>query len=443
MSLLVVGVSHRTAPLSVLEGVVVSGDTVEKLLQDVAASPVVAEAMVVSTCNRVEIYVESQRFHPALDAVTEQLMRHTNAADEDLKTHLFVHYEDRAVQHLFSLAAGLDSMVVGESQILGQVRAALRQGQELGTVGRSLNDVVQNALRVGKRAHAETGIDTAAPSLVSVALELAGQSLSGLEGRPVLIVGAGAMASLAAASLARLGARVTVANRTRERADVLAQSVGGVAVDLADVPDALTQCDLALTCTGALGHVIDADMVAAAQDARGGRPLVLVDLALPRDIDPAVLGIPEVSLVDLEELGDLLADGTYQHDVDGVRRIVGDEVEAYLDSRHADRVTPTVVALRSRAAQIVGGEVERFDSRHLDLDAQVRADVAQLVNRVVDKLLHAPTVRVRELASGPDGDSYADALHQLFDLDPRAVEAVALADVELDDERGADAGGAS
>jgi glutamyl-tRNA reductase len=425
MSLLVVGVSHRTAPLPVLERLTVSGDALDKLLQDVAASSAVGEAMVVSTCNRLEVYVEAPRFHPAVDAVTEQLLRHTDAADADLKAHLFVHFEDRAVHHLFALAAGLDSMVVGEAQILGQVRSALRRAQEQGTAGRTMNDAVQTALRVGKRAHTETGIDAAGASLVAVGLGLAERSLQGLDGRRALVVGAGAMASLAATSLARTGAHVTVANRTRERAERLAASVGGQAVGLGDVRSALSECDLAVACTGALGHVVTAADVAAAQQVRGDRPLVLLDLALPRDIDPAVLGVPDVTLVDLEDLGELLSDAQYQHDVEGVRRIVADEVEGYLDARHADRVTPVVVALRARASDIVAGELRRFEGRNGTLEPAARSDVEQLVSRVVDKLLHAPTVRVRELAAGPDGDTYAEALHQLFDLDPRAVEAVA------------------
>jgi glutamyl-tRNA reductase len=430
MSLRVVGVSHRTAPLAVLERVAVTPDEVAKMLDDLGASGVVGEALVVSTCNRLEVYVDAARFHPAVDAVTEQLTRHTHAAADDLRTHLYVHYEDRAVQHLFAVTAGLDSMVVGEAQILGQVRSALRLGQEHGTVGRTLNDAVQTALRVGKRAHTETGIDAAGASLVDVGLQLAERSLQGVSGRRVLVVGAGVMASLAATSLARHGAEVVVANRTLERAERLAATISGQAVGLAEVGVTLSGCDLAVACTGALGHVIHAADVAAAQQVRGERPLVLLDLALPRDIDPAALGTPDVTLVDLEDLGDLLADSGYQLDIESVRRIVTGEVEAFLDARHADRVTPTVVALRSRASDIVAAEMQRFDGRRADLDPLVRAEVEQLVRRTVDKLLHAPTVRVRELAALPDGDSYAEALHQLFDLDPRAVESVAMPEPE-------------
>jgi glutamyl-tRNA reductase len=428
MSLLVVGVSHRTAPVPVLERVALTGDSVDKLLLDVAESPAVAEALVVSTCNRVEVYVEASKFHPAVDAVTDQLLRHTGVAADQLKAHLYVHYEDRAVAHLFAVTAGLDSMVVGEAQILGQVRSALGTAQQRGTAGRVLNDLVQNALRVGKRAHTETGIDSAGASLVGVALQLADHSLQGLAGRRGLVVGAGAMASLAATSLHRAGVEVTVANRTPDRAQRLADALGGSTVQLDGLAGALQTVDLAVACTGSLGHVLTEAQVESAQQARHFEPLVLLDLALPRDIDPGVLGIHGVTLIDLEDLGDLLRDASYEHDVEGVRRIVAHEVEGYLDARHSDRVTPTVVALRSRASQIVEAELARFDTRQVELDGSARTDVEQLVNRVVDKLLHAPTVRVRELAGEPDGDAYADALHRLFDLDPRVVEAVVTPD---------------
>jgi glutamyl-tRNA reductase len=413
-----------------LERLALPADGVDKLVRDVRDAAAVGEAMVLSTCNRIELYVEAEQFHPAVDAVTERLSRHTGVAHQELVPHLYVHYEDRAVQHAFGVAAGLDSMVVGESQILGQVRGAFRSAQIAGTVGRSLNELVQNALRVGKRAHAETGIDAAGASLVAVGLQLAARSLEGLAGRSAVVVGAGSMASLAAQSLARLDASVTVVNRTPERAARLAEQVGGRAAPFTELADEIARADLVVACTGSLGHVVPAEAVRTAQHERPARPLVMLDLALPRDIDPEVLGVPGVTLVDLEDLGDVLRDGTYEQDVDGVRRIVADEVEAFLDARHTDRVAPTVVALRGRASDIVDAELEWFDARRGDLDARTRADVAQLLQRVVDKLLHAPTVRVKELAAGPDGDSYATALHRLFDLDIRTVEALRAPDTE-------------
>lgn len=430
MSVIVLGVSHRTAPVPLLERLTLSPDDVETLLRDLTAAGAVGESMVLATCNRIEVYVEAERFHPAVDAVTERLARHTGVDHQELGPHLYVHYEDRAVQHAFEVAAGLDSMVVGEAQILGQVRSALRAAQGAGTLGRALNDLVQSALRVGKRAHAETGIDAAGASLVSVGLELADHSLAGLSGRSGVVVGAGSMAALAAQSMHRRGMSVTVVNRTPDHAARLAAAVEGRAASLAGLAAAAAGADLLVSCTGALGHVVPLEAVREAQERREGRPLVLLDLALPRDVDPEVLGVPGVTLVDLDDLGDVLRDGAYEHDVEGVRRIVAGEVESFLDARHTDRVAPTVVALRSHASDIVESELGRFDGRRGDLDERTRRDVEQLVRRVVDKLLHAPTVRVKELAAEPDGDAYAEALHRLFDLDLRSVGTVRTPDAE-------------
>lgn len=436
MSLIALGVSHRTAPVPMLERLVMPADGQAKLLHELTDSASIDEAMVVATCNRVEVYVEADKFHPAVEASTEALARATGVGADELIPHLYVHYEDRAVQHLFSVASGLDSMVVGESQILGQVRQSLRIAQDEGTLGRELNDLVQTGLRVGKRAHTETGIDRAGASLVSVGLELAARSMDGLDGKQIVVVGAGSMAALAASSAARLGMDVTVTNRTHERAVQLAATVGGRAVPVTDLAGAITKADLVVSCTGALGQVIGADVVAAARAVRGNQPAVLLDLAMPRDIDPEVLGIPGITLIDLEDLGDLLAEGSYEHDVEGVRRIVGSEVQNYLGARISERVAPTVVALRAMASEVVASELEWFTARRPDLSEADRADVEHLLRRVVDKLMHAPTVRVKELASEPDGEAYAEALHRLFDLDLRTVEALRMPGTTPDREEG-------
>jgi glutamyl-tRNA reductase len=430
MSLIAIGVSHRTAPVPMLERLALASDTQTKLLHELTSNPAVDQAMVVATCNRVEIYLEADMFHPAVEATTEGLSLATGVAADELVPHLYVHFEDRAVQHLFSMVSGLDSMVVGEAQILGQVRQSLRTAQDEGTLGRDLNDLVQTALRVGKRAHSETGIDQAGASLVAVGLDLALRSLDGLSGRSALIVGAGSMAALAAASVAKQGMDVVVTNRTPERAEQLAAGVGGTSLPLEELTAGIAAADLVVSCTGAIGHVVPAAVVAEARAAAGHRPVVLLDLALPRDIDPEVLGVHGVTLIDLEDLGALLADGQYEQDVEGVRRIVGAEVENYLAARVSERVAPTVVALREMASDVVAAELEWFTSKRPDLSESDRADVEHLLKRVVDKLMHAPTVRVKELAAEPDGESYAEALSRLFDLDPRTVEALRRPDSE-------------
>jgi glutamyl-tRNA reductase len=430
VSVLVVGLSHRSAPVDLLERVALSSDAVTKLLDDVLASDHATEAMVLSTCNRVEVYAEVDKFHGGLAQASELLARRAGVDLDELTPHLYVHYEDRAVSHLFSVACGLDSMVVGESQVLGQVRLGLRTAQDAGSAGRQLGALAQQALRVGKRARTETGIDRAGRSLVTAGLEVAGRVLGPLDGAEVLVVGAGAMSALSATVVAQGGAgRVVVANRTLERAERVAASVGGEALPLAELPAALAGADLVVSCTGAVGHLLSAELLAAAVGERPDRPLVVLDLALPRDVDPAAHQIPGVTVVDLESLAPVLATSEHTADIEATREIVVEEVAAFLGWQRAASVAPTVVALRDMADAVVQAELVRLGGRLPDLDPRARAEIEQTVGRVVDKLLHAPTVRVKQLAEEPGGQSYADALNKLFGLDPAAVEAVTRADV--------------
>ncbi|MFE7128688.1 glutamyl-tRNA reductase [Streptomyces sp. NPDC057617] len=440
MSLLVVGLSHRSAPVSVLERASLPTDTQIKLLQDALAAEPATEAAVLATCNRIELYADVDKFHAGVAELTTLLAQHSGAGLDELTPYLYVHYEDRAVHHLFSVACGLDSMVVGEGQILGQIKDALALGQELHTAGRLLNDLFQQALRVGKRAHSETGIDRAGQSLVTFGLEQLA------EGRPVedwaggkraLVIGAGSMSSLAAATLARAGvAEIVIANRTAARADRLVQILnqpGGTgvrarAVTMAAVGAELTHADIVVSCTGSTGLVLTAEVVGTALRDRTA-PQALLDLAMPRDIDSGVHRLGGARLMDIESLAEASADAPMAADVDQVRTIVSDEVAAFGAAQRAAHITPTVVALRAMAADVVSSEVARLEGRLPDLDDRQRAEVTRTVRRVVDKLLHAPTVRVKQLASEPGGAGYADALRELFDLDPQTVAAVSRADL--------------
>jgi glutamyl-tRNA reductase len=449
VSVLVVGLSHKSAPVVILERAAVSGDTLTKLLRDVALADSVAETFVVSTCNRVEVYADVDRFHAGVNAICELLARHCGTDARDLTPHLYVHYEDRAVAHLLAVACGLDSVVAGEGQILGQVRSALKLAEEHGTLGRVLGGLVRVALRAGKRARAETGIDRAGQSLVSVAIgiaaarlgpaqETSGLEFPGLAGRDVLVVGAGAMSTLAATTAGRSGAAsIAVANRTRRHAERLAAKVGGRAVALDALGPALAAADLVISCTGAAGHVITGDLVSAALADRTRRgPLVFLDLAMPRDVEPSVGGLPGVVVIGMDQLSE---HGTAAgaDDVAAVRDICEAELAAYRSAVDAARVAPTVVALRAKAATVVDAELERLAGRLSadGLSARTLDEIAQTMRRVVDKLLHAPTVRVKELAGSPGGEEYAAALRVLFDLDPRAVEAVTRAATEQEEAR--------
>jgi glutamyl-tRNA reductase len=416
MSLLVVGLSHRSASVESLERAALNREAVVKLLDDVHTSHHLSEAVALATCNRVELYADAATFHGGVDDATALLGRHGQVDVEELTTDLYVHYEERAVAHLFNVAAGLDSMVVGESQILGQVRDAFRLAQTSDTTGRALGELFEAALRVGKRARAETSIDVAGRSLVSVGLATAVPD--GVAGRSAVVVGAGSMAALAVTTLARAGAEVAVANRTHERGVQLAESVGGSALRMSDVPTALATAELLVTCTGAADTVVPFEMVEAAGS------LVVLDLALPRDVDPGVRELPGVRLVDIATLAPEVAEAPAGADVEAVREIVTDELASFLGARRQARVAPTVVALRAMADDVVDAELRRMDGRLPELDGRARAEVAATVRRVVDKLLHAPTVRVKELATGPDGATYESALVELFALDRKAVEAV-------------------
>ncbi|MFJ9345433.1 glutamyl-tRNA reductase [Streptomyces sp. NPDC101237] len=553
MSLLVVGLSHRSAPVSVLERAALTTDAQVKLVQDTVAAEPATEAAVLATCNRIELYADVDKFHAGVAELSTLLAQHSGVGLEELTPYLYVHYEDRAVHHLFSVACGLDSMVVGEGQILGQLKDSLALAQDLHSAGRLMNDLFQQGLRVGKRAHSETGIDRAGQSLVTFGLAqlAAGTDVeTWAKGRKALVIGAGSMSSLAAATLARAGvAEIVVANRTYDRAARLAQilnesddtDVVARAVPMDSVPGELTRADIAVSCTGATGLVLTADVIADAVEGRTGAPvaeisddrpahgtpkpavgtvgndencpldltaeqsgfsvmgeaavagmgaaeleqhaawvdngtvdireagrrtpeadaelidalaataarigripelrrpepvaglvrpapeLFLLDLAMPRDIDAAAHRLSGVRLVDIESLAEASADAPMAADVDQVRRIVADEVTAFGAAQRAAHITPTVVALRTMAADVMAGEIARLDGRLPDLDERQRGEIRQAVHRVVDKLLHAPTVRVKQLAAEPGGAGYADALRTLFDLDPETVASVSRA----------------
>jgi glutamyl-tRNA reductase len=424
MSLLAVGVSHQTAPVALLEQVAMDDADRVKALHELVACDHVSEALVLATCNRIEVFAEVDRFHGGVADVSRVLARHSGATVEELAPYVTVHYEDQAVAHLFTVAAGLDSMVVGETQVLGQLRAAYGIARDERTVGRTLHPVAQRALRVGKRVHAETGIDRAGASLVSVALDRAEARGGPLQGRRVLVVGAGSMGALAATTLCRRGADVVVISRTTSSAARLAESLGARAADLADLPAELAAADVLVTCTGSTGLVVGTDVVTAAMAQRPGRSLVVVDLALPRDVDPGVAALPGVHVVDLAMLqgeradsgGTPLPGSVAADDIAAAHAMIEAETALLRAERQAAEVAPTVSALRSQAAEVVDAELLRLAGRLPDLDARARAEIARTVRRVVDKLLHEPTVRVKELAGTPNGADYAGALRALFGL---------------------------
>jgi glutamyl-tRNA reductase len=428
VSVVVLGLSHRSAPISVLESVALDADRAAALARTVRSGENIGEAVVLATCNRVEVYADATTFHGAVSEIGDALAATAGVSLADLRDHLYVHYEDRAIAHAFSVACGLDSMAVGEGQILGQLRDALRAAQADGQVGGALNSLFQQALRVGKRAHAETGIDRVSVSLVESGLEHAARTLGALADTRVLVVGAGSMSSLAAATVSRLGAgELVIINRTHAKAEHLAAATGGRALPFGALDGALAEAGLVISCTGAVGHVVGAEAARAAAASRDGAAQVYVDLALPRDVDPAAGTLPGVQVFGLAELGEAMAAaGESTPHLKAVQDMVVAEVAAYLTGRRAQAVAPTVAALRSRAADVVAAEMTRLEQRLPSLGDQTRAEVQLAVHRVVEKLLHTPTVRVKELAGEGQGGDYAQALRDLFDLDPHDVAAVSV-----------------
>ncbi|WP_313406852.1 glutamyl-tRNA reductase [Aeromicrobium sp.] len=424
MSVLVVGLSHKSAPVDLLEQVSLDTDAAVKLSHQALDVPAISESAVISTCNRVEVYVEADRFHGSVEDLAQLLADRSGTDRDAILPHVYVHYDEAAVAHLFRVAAGLDSMILGESQILGQVRDALHRGQAESTVGTSLNALFQQALRIGKRGHAETDIDQLAPSIVTAALDAANGAIDA-PGARFLIAGAGTMSLLAVRTLIERGiepARIWVANRTYQRAFELVAGFGVSAVRWESLDVELAAADVLITSTGATGVVFDADRIGRA--TAGDRPLTVIDLALPRDVAPEVRDLAHVSVIDLEVLAARAAADSVAADVIQVREIVESEVGTFLAARQQAKVTPTVVALRSMATEVVSSETARLESRLSGLDGATLDEVRRAMRRVAEKLIHQPTVRVKELVEGPENLTYADALAHLFRLDPAAVSAV-------------------
>ncbi|MGI8881250.1 MAG: glutamyl-tRNA reductase [Jatrophihabitans sp.] len=434
MTVLVVGVSHRSAPTAVLERASIPQPELPKVIAELLGADCIGEAMVLATCNRLEVYAAVSRFHGAVSEIGAILARTASVPVGDLAEHAYVHFAEAANEHLLRVTAGLDSLVVGESQILGQVRAAYALADHEGSVGSELRPLVQTALRTGKRVHSETGIDRAGASVASLGLDRAEGVLGSLAGRTVVVIGAGSMGALAASRAAKRGAAdIVVVNRSLDRARRVASSVGGRAAALDDVATMRAEidaADLVISVTGAAGYVLDTDALAARPD----RALVVLDLAMPRDVDPRVGELPGVSYLDLDALrgtGQLVSDEAVAH----AERILSEALQRFLDEQQQLAVAPTVTALRARADSVIEAELLRLDGRLPDLDVAARAEVAQAVRRAVEKVLHAPTVRVKELSVGPDGDGYAAALRALFDLDPASVESVAAVRTAPETER--------
>lgn len=444
MSVLLVGMSYRSAPVNLLEKVSVGEAERETILARLVADEAISEAMLLSTCNRVEYYVVADGFHAGLSAVVREIIGRTGLDLDDLTPQLYVRYAQAAAEHAFSVCAGLDSLVPGEQQIIGQMRSAYQAADSAGTVGRMLHDLSQKALHAGKRVHNETTIDSVGASMVTVAVDEAIAALhpeftagvdvadgSGiLAGHSALILGAGAMSSLSASYLGRCGIdRLIIANRSLDRAQNLANhsieaGVPASAIELADFTSALDDVDIVVSATGAMAPVV------YAADVEGHGPLAIVDLSMPRDVAEDVSEVEGVALFNIEHLQMNRPEATSQRDESAAREIVGEELGAYLNAQRASEVAPTVRALRQRAAEVTTAELARLEAKTPGLTEKERREVESTVRRVVDKLLHAPTVQVKKLSTQQDGGNYALALQKLFDL-PLSTPTGLYADTDI------------
>ena len=426
MSVVVVGINHRSAGLDLLERLAIPAGSQAKALADLVDREFVTEAVVLSTCHRVEVYAVAERFHGAMVDIRRFFSSWAGIPPEDFSDHLYDYHDEAAVAHLFGVAAGLDSVVPGEAQVLGQVREAWERARVEGTAGSRLTPLFRHALEVGKRARSETAIARGITSLPQAAVALAEQRIGTLGGTSVVVLGAGEISEGMAVTAAEAGddpqgtplGDLVVANRTLDRADRLARRVGGRAVSLGQLEATLEDADVLFASTGSASVVVDHDLLGGVMARRPGRPLLVVDLGLPRDVDPGVRDLPDVTLLDLDDLQAFVDAqvGERRGEMTRVGAIVDDEVTRYVERAAARQAAPTITALRRRAERLRQAEAERHRSRLSGLDARQQEAVDSLVSGVVNKLLHEPTVRLKSAAGSARGERLTEAIRELFDL---------------------------
>jgi glutamyl-tRNA reductase len=407
-------------PLELFERLTIDEGRLPKALQDLATRPTVSESVVLSTCNRTEVYAVAETFHGAYGDIRNFLAETAYVAPEDFADHLYVHYDREAIRHLFTVTAGLDSAVVGESEILGQAKRAWSRAKDEGVSGPVLNLLFRHAIEVGKRARTDTDIAQGTASVSYAAVEMASARLGSLDTRRVLVLGAGDMGEGMAVALASAGvAEIKVANRTWDRAAQLAERVDGVPVRLSDLPAALAEVDVLLTSTGATSIMLEHADLEPIVAARLGRPLLVVDIAVPRDIDPSVTDLPGVTLLDLHDLRRFAQAGVQEREreVREVERIVVDEVDRFVEARSGRAAAPLVAALHARAEELRQAELERFRSRLATLEPRERAAVEALTRGLMAKVVHEPSVKLKETAGTPKGQRLAEALRHLYDIE--------------------------
>ncbi|MGI9018643.1 MAG: glutamyl-tRNA reductase [Euzebya sp.] len=425
MTLLVLGISHRTAPVELLDKFAVPADLHAKALTSVMQRDHVHEAAIISTCNRVEVYANVTRYHGGLADLRDHFSEWSGLPPESFSHLTYDLFDQTAAEHLFAVASGLESMVVGERQIHGQVRQAFAEANDEGTAGTLLHRVFRQAIRVGRRARSETTISEGAASIVDVAL-IAGRRALITPDPVVALIGAGKIGGMVGARITEMSSRVLVANRTHEKAEGLAQRIGGTAHPLNDLPAILSTADLVVTSTDSTMPVVSLESIAAAMAVRPDRPLVLIDLAVPRDVHPDADTIPGVTVVDIESLRRVVITGPTGEAIREARAIVREESDGFAAWSRGVQAGPTISSLRQRAEQIRQSEVDRLAGRLSTLDQGQREAVEVLTKGIVNTLMHEPTIRLKRLVDTPDGERFVRALTHLFDLRPDDSESATV-----------------
>jgi len=420
VSIAIVGINHRTVPLDALEPLIVLPADLPKALADLSTRQHLDEVVLLSTCMRTEVYAQVNRFHGAMADIREFLATWSGKAPDEFSGNLYSYFDEGAVSHLFRVASGLDSASLGEPEVLGQVRRAADVARREGASGPVLGAAFRHAVEVGKRARTETAISRGVTSLSHAAVELASHRLGGLEGRQALVLGAGEMGRQAARAFSQVngGRPVLVASRTPSRAEALADAVGGRAVPWARAGDTLAEADVVACATAAEASLLGTAWAQEAR-ARGGRPMLVVDLGVPRNVEPSVGSLPGVTLLDLDDIAAFVAGqmGERRAEIPAVEHIIAEETARYATSVAARSIAPLISAVYDRAERVRQNEVARFVSRSRPLREEELAALELMSKRIVAKLLHDPTVRVKDAAGTARGEALADAMRDLFDLD--------------------------
>lgn len=417
MSVVVVGVNQRSIPIDAFEKLAISSDHLAKFLDDLTASPDVSEAVVLSTCNRTEIYVRVERFHPAFSDVSTSLARHSGLALSEFSEHLYIHADENAARHLFGVACGIDSAVLGETEILGQVRTAFEAAKSAGTVGLELTDLFSAAGTAGRKVRSSTAIGRNITSVSRAAVAMATDRLGSLDGRSICVLGAGEMSEGMTVALRDAGTRrIVICNRSIERASQLAERVGGEVVPLSALGETIADVDVLLTGTGANDLMVGHEVLAGVMAARDSRPMLIVDIAVPRDVDPAAADIEHVTLLDMEDLTAFAEAGRAERrgEITAVRNLIDEEVVRFCNNAASRKVEPLVKLFRNEVESLRLSEVER---RRTSLDDEALDEVDAATKALLNKLLHSPMAALRNTAGTAKGERLAEALQELFDLD--------------------------